>query len=225
MVARARVKSPYLIQDRLADFDRAHLRAEAPPAASQPPAPTPPQREPVAAVDPAPPPPRTPPPAEPLRRTDGFLSITNHLLDDIFPSLAPHEAVVLLRLYRLSWGFGSPRCNVSLSKLSAKTGVKKTKLREALAVLEGRGLVRRLADDVGSADYSLRGMWFEVTVEPVRQANPSVSRTPPSGEGNKIKALKVNSQNCSLCGGVGHYFENPADPSTWKICRHDGEGE
>src|SRR5687767_14102411 len=91
-----------------------------------------PADEPVVAPDPPARPERTRPPAEPVRHTDGFMPVTNHLLDDVLPTLDPQDQVVLLRLYRLTRGHRKSRCKVSRGKLIAKTGVKKTRLLQAL---------------------------------------------------------------------------------------------
>lgn len=149
--------------------------------------------EPVPAANQTGSPGRTGLPAEPVRVTDGFTSLTNHLLDDVLPTLEPHEQVILLRLYRLSRGFGKARCKVSRKKLIAKTRVKRTRLLEALAVLEDRGHIKRLPDDISSGDVYDRGMNFEVLLggaEPVQRANPSGGRTGSRGGPNKEEQFK-----------------------------------
>src|SRR5215207_987051 len=60
---------------------------------------------PVAVTDPPTRPKRTGPQTEPVRVTDGFIQITNHLLDDTLPGLDPADQAVLLRLYRLTRGY------------------------------------------------------------------------------------------------------------------------
>lgn len=164
-----------------------------------------PASEPVAVPDAYPsdsdvttPPQRTPPQAEPVRQTKGYVGVTNHLLDDVLPTLEPAEQVVLLRLYRLSRGHRQARCKVSLGTLVTKTRVKKTRLRDALLTLEDRGYIKRLHDDVASANVYDRGMNFEMLlagVEPIRPANPSAPRTRPSGAPNKEEQFKEKGIN------------------------------
>jgi len=154
--------------------------------------------EPVPAANPTPLPERTGSPAEPVRVTEGFMTVTNHLLDDVLPALEPHVQVVLLRLYRLTRGHRKARCKVSKNKLIAKTHVKRTRLLEALALLEERGYIKRLPDDISSGDVYDRGMNIEMLlpgVEPVRPANPSGPRTGSQRGPNKREEFKQQDVN------------------------------
>ncbi len=169
---------------------------------------------------------------EPVRRTEGFMQITNHLLDDILPTLEPHEQIVLLRLYRLSRGHRNAFCKVSLPKLVSTTRVKKTKLREAIATLVQRGLIKRLQDDVSNPDIYDRGMHFEMLLEgpdPIRRPDPSGTRTRSQGghikEGIKNKDSKEGAappdfQNCPDCTGTGFYYPNGHEGGVAK-CKHE----
>jgi DNA-binding MarR family transcriptional regulator len=153
--------------------------------------------EPVSDLNPSTRPPRTRSSTEPVRHTDGFTGIINHLLDDILPTLDPAEQVVLLRIYRLTHGHGNATCKVSRQKLVNKTGVKRTRLLQALSKLEERGFIKRLADDTSNTDIYNRGMSFQILLEgvkPVRTANPSDIRTRSSDEPNKVNTLKENTQ-------------------------------
>jgi len=153
--------------------------------------------EPVSDLNPSTRPPRTRSLTEPVRHTDGFTGIINHLLDDILPTLEPSEQVVLLRLYRLTHGHGNATCKVSRQKLVNKTGVKRTRLLQALSKLEERGFIKRLADDTSNTDIYNRGMSFQMLLEgvrPVRIANPSSIRTRPQDEPNKVNTQKENTQ-------------------------------
>jgi hypothetical protein len=200
---------PYLKRKReMEERARDSPREAAPGEETRPP------RGPVADPDPPTRPDVAPPDSGPVRRTDGFLLVTNHLLDDILPTLDPPEQAVLLRLYRLTHGFNRTTCRVSRAKLTAKTRVKKTRLQEALAALEGRGLIRRHADDTGNCDLALRGMLVEVLVGPVRVADPSGARTrPPAGHNkeelkdNSIKGARARDYSeCPDCLGSGMWY-------------------
>src|SRR5262249_28870037 len=50
-------------------------------------------------------------------RRQGYLRIPNEILDSILPGLQPTEAVVFLRLYRLSVGFNQTCCTVGTGGL------------------------------------------------------------------------------------------------------------
>src|ERR671933_620926 len=44
--------------------------------------------------------------------------VPNELFEDLLPTLKTSEQSVLLRLYRLSWGFQKDSCHVSMGKLA-----------------------------------------------------------------------------------------------------------
>lgn len=168
---------------------------DATPVVAQPP----PLRNPAVAAAPPPATEQPRPPADPGRVTKGYTRVTNHMLDDILPTLDPAEQVALLRLYRLSRGHDSSRCRVSMAKLIGKTRVKRTKLRDALATLEALGYIRRLPDDVSNPDADARGMTFEMLLEgaePGRVATPSAQRPRSPGGPNK-EAFKQNTQKAT----------------------------
>jgi DNA-binding MarR family transcriptional regulator len=192
---------------------------------------TPPHSEPVAVTNPTPRPKQTGSQDEPVRHTNGYTQVTNHLLDDILPTLTPQDQAVLVRLYRLTRGHKKQTCKVSRNKLIAKTGVKKTRLLEALTVLEERGYIKRLPDDVESRDVYDRGMNIEMLLEgvdPVRVANPSMERTRSRDEHIKDKALKENLKrelppaeikNCPDCQGSGFWYPEGIEKGVAK-CKH-----
>ena len=186
---------------------------------------------------PAPPPERPRSPYDPGRVTKGHTGVTNHLLDDVLPTLEPPDQAVLLRLYRLSRGFRQARCKVSLAALITKTNVKRTRLKESLRLLEARGYVRRLQDDVENPNNYDRGMNFEMLLdgpEGGRQTTGAAQR-PGSPDGpNKDKGFKDNSKNeaaapkgCPDCGGTGMWYPEGFEKGVAK-CRHErlekGEG-
>lgn len=156
------------------------------------------ERDPGPDSTPAPPPERPRPITDPGRVTKGHTGITNHVLDDILPTLDPPDQVVLLRLYRLSRGYRKSTCKVSVGKLITKTNVKRTRLRESLALLEDRGYIRRLPDDIDNPDNYERGMNIEVLLEgvdPGRVATPSAQRPRSSRDPNKEEQFKEKGIN------------------------------
>lgn len=208
------------------------------PVAERPPSPSGPGHvaAPVAGRDPGPektpPPPSERPrsPHDPSRMTKGHTSVTNHLLDDILPTLDPPDQAVLLRLYRLSRGFRQARCKVSLAALITKTNVKRTRLKEALRLLEARGHIRRLHDDVENPDNYNRGMNFEMLLEGPeggRLTTGVVSRPGSSDGPIKDKGFKDNSKNeaaapkdCPDCRGTGMWYPEGFEKGVAK-CRHE----
>jgi hypothetical protein len=200
------------------------------PSASQTPSPP----EPVAVTDPSTRPERTRSQGEPVHHTNGYIQVTNHLLDDILPTLSPQDQAVLVRLYRLTRGHKKSTCKVSRGKLIAKTGVKKTRLLQSLTNLEERGFIKRLPDDVESRDVYDRGMNIEMLlegIERVRVPDPSVTRTRSQDGPNKESIKRIDNKEpiasldttkCPDCDGMGVRYIDPLDYSKGTVkCRHE----
>src|SRR5215212_2592641 len=56
--------------------------------------------------------------ARPAIVSDVFTRIPNGILDRVLPTLNPYDQLVLLRLYRLSRGFGKEECTVGYQTLA-----------------------------------------------------------------------------------------------------------
>jgi hypothetical protein len=123
-----------------------------------------------------------------------FLKIPNEIIDKILPTLKPTEQAVLLRLYRLSRGFHSDTCQVSIKKLASACKMGTTQTRIATQELEKRGIIKRASVDLSNTIQSDRGILFEVflpaaaytkNVAPVKNEG-----TTKSGAGTKSVAIK-----------------------------------
>lgn len=90
------------------------------------------------------------------------LRTPHEITDRILPTLKPGCQVVLMRLYRLSAGFGSITCHVSLPKLASSCNISETQIRIFLKDLEQRKLIKRLSIDLANKIQSERGVTFEV---------------------------------------------------------------
>jgi hypothetical protein len=141
-------------------------------------------------------------PAQPAA-VAGYTRVTNDLLDRILPTLDPYDQAVLMRLYRLSRGFNSDTCRVSIPVLAKACNVSERQVRISVGRLEGRELVRRVEQDFGNRDRSLRGTTFLILIPdtspargatPARHAAPAQGAAPARGAANKDKALKENSK-------------------------------
>jgi hypothetical protein len=98
------------------------------------------------------------------------------MLDRILPTLDIYGQSLLLRLYRLSRGFNSDTCNVSVGKLARACNFSIRKVQMGLASLEMRGLIQRLTEDHKNRDFNLRGITFRILI-----SDPSPARrTPPA---------------------------------------------
>lgn len=86
---------------------------------------------------------------QPLKEVKGYLRLANTVVDSLLPTLDVYEQAVFVQLYRLAHGFGNFTCKVSLPALQARTGVKPTSLKQAIARLQARGVVEKISADIG----------------------------------------------------------------------------
>ncbi len=93
---------------------------------------------------------------------DRYTSIPNDVLDKVLSDLKPIEALVLLRLYRLSRGFHKSRCVVSIDTLANSVSSGTTAARNAIAVLHRRGFIKRIGADLSNPIQSARGVEIEM---------------------------------------------------------------
>jgi hypothetical protein len=77
-------------------------------------------------------------------KSSGYLKLPNEILDAILPYLDPSEAVIFLRLYRLSVGFNQTCCTVGMAALMRACNVSESTCRRALRRLTDIGLVHPL---------------------------------------------------------------------------------
>ena len=78
------------------------------------------------------------------RRKSGYLKIPNEILDSILPTLDPSEAVIFLRLYRLSAGFNQIFCTVGMASLMRVSNISETTCRRALRRLIELGVIQQM---------------------------------------------------------------------------------
>jgi hypothetical protein len=163
---------------------------------------------------------------EPGAKTEGavmlpvdspHLRTPHEITDKILPTLKPGSQIVLLRLYRLSAGFGTSRCHVSIPKLSSACNISETQVRIFLRDLETRKLIKRLSIDLTNKNQSERGITFEVllprlattkSVPPVNFAPPMKNVAGTESEPNKVNTQKENTQTqdappATVAPGVG----------------------
>jgi len=159
------------------------------PATVASPAPHPPEALPLASPTPvaSPAAPASPAPLADLRgvellaalpQSERFLQVPHAILDHLLPMLSPFAQLVYLRLYRLSHGFGSDSCSVSLPTLAAKTAISERSIHRSLAELESRGLVARTAHVFGKGKP--QGVTYRVAApaSPAREARAATVASP-----------------------------------------------
>lgn len=145
------------------------------------------------------------------------LRTPHEITDRILPTLKPGCQVVLMRLYRLSAGFGSNTCHVSLPKLASSCNISETQVRVFLRELEQRKLIKRVSIDLSNKIQSERGVTFEVLLPRLATTKTTAGLKSVGGAeftgGAKTEPYKVNTQKEStqtqetLSGvGVGSKF-------------------
>lgn len=133
----------------------------------------------------------------------GYTRVSNDLLDRIIPTLDTYDQSVLMRLYRLSRGFSSDTCRVSVPTLAKACNVSERQVRKSVGKLEARELIQRVEQDFGNKDKALRGTIFRILIAdpthargatPARSAAHEHSAAAARGAANKDKALKENNK-------------------------------
>jgi DNA-binding Lrp family transcriptional regulator len=133
----------------------------------------------------------------------GYTRVSNDLLDRILPTLDTYDQAVVIRLYRLSRGFNSDTCRVSVPTLAKACNVSERQVRKSVSKLEARELIRRIEQDFGNKDKALRGTIFRILIAdptvargstPAHNAAPAHGASPAHGAANKDKDLKRNNK-------------------------------
>ena len=129
----------------------------------------------------------------------GYTRVSNDLLDRILPTLDTYDQVVLVRIYRLSRGFSSDTCRVSVPTLAKSCNISERQVRKSVVKLEARELIGRVEQDFCNKDKALRGTIFRILIAdptpaqratPARGAAPAHGASPARGATNKDKSFK-----------------------------------
>ena len=80
---------------------------------------------------------------------EGFTNFPNFILDGLLPLIDPSAALVYLRLYRLSYGFGSETCIVGTGKLASSINMGERTVERAIHKLKTAGLIEQLGSNFG----------------------------------------------------------------------------
>jgi hypothetical protein len=159
----------------------------------------------------------------------GYTRVSNDLLDRILPTLDTYDQTVLVRLYRLSRGFNSDTCRVSVPTLAKACNVSERQVRKSVSKLEARELIQRVEQDFGNKDRALRGTIFRILIAdpthargatPVRSAAPAHSAAPVHGTANKDKYLKGNNKK-----GINRLTPDEIQSFTATVADLLGEGQ
>lgn len=119
------------------------------------------------------------------------------VFDGILWKLKPAPRVLLERLYRLSAGWDSDICTVSIGKLVTTCNIGATQVRQYLRELEKKGYIQRLGEDIANKNIEARGIKFRVLLPrmpPARIRTGSEKGRGSNSEPNKLNTQKENTQ-------------------------------
>lgn len=105
----------------------------------------------------------------------GFTKISNDLLDRILKTLDVYDQIVLIRLWRLSYGFDSDECSVAQPTLAKSCNISERQIRISITRLEAAGHIKRLGADFNNKNLLKRGTSFKMLLPDSFKANRSVS--------------------------------------------------
>jgi hypothetical protein len=154
---------------------------------------------------------------QPLKEVKGYLRLANTVVDSLLPTLDVYEQAVFVQLYRLAHGFGNFTCKVSLPALQARTGVKPTSLKQAIARLQTRGVVEKISADIGfgreqGITYWVspdgRQTYIDWQAQGGRQSPDDDNKRKEHSKENKLKGAPTPEQikSCPDCNGVGMWY-------------------
>jgi hypothetical protein len=144
-------------------------------------------------------------------RPEQHTRIPNEIFEDILPTLRTSEQSILLRLYRLTWGFQKDTCHVSMGKLGKACNLSSRQVTTCVQVLEKRRLIRRVNVDLDNRNQHERGVTFQMLLPQAARAKTSppanisaAARTSAGEETSDIKrnTLKENTQTQEPSAGV-----------------------
>jgi Bacteriophage replication protein O len=148
-------------------------------------------------------------------RPEQHTRIPNEIFEDILPTLRTSEQSILLRLYRLTWGFQKDTCHVSMGKLGKACNLSARQVTTCIQVLEKRRLIRRVHVDLDNKNQHERGVTFQMLLPQAARAkttapaNFSPAAKTSAGErtsDNKINTQKENTQTQEVGVRVGSKF-------------------
>jgi hypothetical protein len=131
-------------------------------------------------------------------RPEQHTRIPNQIFEDILPTLRTSEQSILLRLYRLTWGFQKDTCHVSMGKLGKACNLSARQVTTCIQVLEKRRFIRRVHVDLDNRNQHERGVTFQMLLPQAARAksSPPANNSPAakSSAGERVSDNKTNTQ-------------------------------
>jgi hypothetical protein len=131
-------------------------------------------------------------------RPEQHTRIPNEIFEDILPTLRTSEQSILLRLYRLTWGFQKDTCHVSMGRLGKSCNLSARQVTTCVHVLEKRRLIRRVHVDLDNKKQHERGVTFQMLLPQAVRAKIAapeiISAAAKISAGEETSDNKVNTQ-------------------------------
>lgn len=149
--------------------------------------------------------------------------VPNELLDSVLRELLPSDQLILLRLYRLTWGHHKDSITVSYDTLGTACNLSRRAAIDSVKRLEREGLIERTGIENKTKGNINRGVTIRMLI-------PSATIAPGAKTAHiKEKALKENSKreeaspdykNCPDCSGSGFFYPEGIEKGV-KKCSHE----
>ena len=162
--------------------------------------------------------------------SDAFTRIPNGILDRVLPTLNPYDQLVLLRLYRLSRGFGKEECTVGYQTLAIACNMSARQAQISVERLVLAGWIERVDTVQGGKSRQERGSVYRVNLPAATTkergaivhsaiAGSSTNKYKDINENIKRGAPARNFSNCPDCEGRGYWWPEGFEKGVAK-CKH-----
>ena len=161
---------------------------------------------------------------------DTFTRVPNGILDRVLPTLSPYDQLVLLRLYRLSRGFGKEDCTVGYQTLAVACNMSSRQAQISVERLILAGWIERVDMVQGGQSRQGRGSVYRVNLPAATTkergaiaqgsiAGDSTNKYKDINERIKRGAPARDFSNCPDCEGRGYWWPEGFEKGVAK-CKH-----
>lgn len=168
--------------------------------------------------------------ARPAIAPDAFTRVPNGILDRVLPTLNPYDQLVLLRLYRLSRGFGKEECTVGYQTLAIACNMSSRQAQISVERLVLAGWIERVDTVQGGKSRQERGSVYRVNLPAANTkergaiaqgsiAGASTNKYKDINERIKRGATARDYSNCPDCEGRGYWWPEGFEKGVAK-CKH-----